>query len=243
MVATARLETRRRAVEAGVRAAPSRAAALDDALAAVQLLVERTPASVRRPCVDLVLEFGVYQGASLRRVAGVLRQLRADKMIAAGINPRLCSLEVHAFDGWRGLPEDWVQTPLAVQKVGEYGMGGVVPTAGLPPGTVPHAGWFNETVAVFAADVLQQQNEKDVRLAFVSVDCDLYSSTLDALRPLAEVGLLRPGLVLHFDEYWGYPGREGHEAKAWDEVSAEFGLRYALLHWHGQRVAIRILGP
>ena len=77
----------------------------------------------------------------------------------------------------------------------------------------------------------------------VSVDCDLYSSTRDALRPLAEAGLLQPGLVLHFDEFWGYPRWEEHEARAWAEVSEEFQLGYELLHWHGQRVAVRILHP
>jgi hypothetical protein len=37
---------------------------------------------------------------------------------------------------------------------------------------------------------------------------------------------LRPGSVIVFDEYFGYPGWQEHEYRAWQEYAAEAGLRF-----------------
>ena len=63
-----------------------------------------------------------------------------------------------------------------------------------------------------------------LRVAFVHVDCDLYSSTRTVLTLLAPA--IRAGTVLVFDEWCGYEGWEEHEARAWAEFCAEFRVSF-----------------
>ena len=77
-------------------------------------------------------------------------------------------------------------------------------------------------------------------VAFLHVDCDVYSSTVDVLRGLAE--RFQPGTVIVFDEYFNYPGWERHEFKAWQEFISERRVEYAYLGYARQQVALRIVG-
>ena len=54
-----------------------------------------------------------------------------------------------------------------------------------------------------------------MNVAFLHVDCDLYSSTKTVLSFLAD--RLKPGAVIVFDEYFSYVGWENHEHAAFDE--------------------------
>ena len=109
-----------------------------------------------------ILDFGVYQGASTRALAGIY----PDKTI-------------HGFDSFEGLPEDW----------GHHGKGSFGEVKGALP-NVPdnvelHKGWFDDTLPGWLA----QHNEQPISL--LRVDCDLYSSTrkvLTVLRPLIRSG-------------------------------------------------------
>jgi len=106
--------------------------------------------------VVLYLEFGVWQGASLRVWSRLLR------------NP-LSSL--HGFDSFEGLPEAWHLLPR-----GSFGVKGVLPQFD-DPRIVLHKGWFHETLPRFVLP-------KHERLV-LNLDADLYSSTrcvLDMLR-------------------------------------------------------------
>lgn len=72
----------------------------------------------------LVLEFGVYQGKSIRQIAG------------------LVSGAVHGFDSFEGIPEAWCE-----EEKGTYSTGGVLPK--VPANVHLHAGWFEDTLPDF----------------------------------------------------------------------------------------------
>jgi len=103
----------------------------------------------------LVLEFGVYRGASLRFLAQ-----RTDRI-------------VHGFDSFEGLPEDWTH----FQKKGRFSLDGNVPEFD-EPNIRTHAGRFADTLPGFLVT-----HPGPVR--FAHVDCDLYSSTAEVLSAIA----------------------------------------------------------
>jgi hypothetical protein len=157
------------------------------------------------------LEFGVYSGGTIRHLAR-----------------RKPAVTFHGFDSFEGLPEAWGGFILGRRA---FARGGRVPRV---PGNVElHKGWFADTIPDWCS-------RTDGPLAFVHVDCDLYSSTVDILRELA--GRLRPGTVIVFDEYFNYPGWERHEFKAWQEFVADKHVEYAYLGYARQQVAVRIVG-
>ncbi len=120
-------------------------------------------------------------------------------------------VQVFGFDSFEGLPETW--------------------RTGFPKGAFSHPvpevpdnvhlikGWFADTLPRFAAE----HNEP---VAFLHLDCDLYSSTkcvFDCLE--SRIG---PGCVIVFDEYFNYPGWEQHEHRAFSELVEQrrLGFRY-----------------
>lgn len=75
----------------------------------------------------LVLEFGVYQGKSIRQIAD------------------LVSGAVHGFDSFEGIPEDWCH-----EQKGSYSTDGVLPK--VPANVHLHAGWFEDSIPAFIRD-------------------------------------------------------------------------------------------
>ncbi|EDP64703.1 hypothetical protein BAL199_04564 [alpha proteobacterium BAL199] len=116
---------------------------------------------------------------------------------------------VHAFDSFQGLPESWED-----EAAGSYSTGGTVPD--LPENVQVHVGWFSETIPPF-------RRENNGPIAFLHIDCDLYSSTVDIFSGLGD--RLTDGSVVVFDEYFGYPGFENHEMRAFDEFRRDAGWR------------------
>lgn len=155
------------------------------------------------------LEFGVFSG-------GTIRHLARSKP----------GVTFHGFDSFEGLPEGWSGFTLGRRT---FSMGGRMPR--VPGNVVLHKGWFSETIPAWCDRVAGP-------VAFLHVDCDLYSSTLDILRGLRD--RLRPGTVIVFDEYFNYPGWQRHEFKAWQEFVADRQIEYAYLGYARQQVALRI---
>lgn len=105
-----------------------------------------------------ILEFGVYQGRSLRWWADHL----------AGPDHVLVG-----FDSFEGLPEEWN----ARNPAGHFDRGGAPPTVDDPRASYP-VGWFADTLVDF--------DRPETESLIINVDCDLYSSTklvLDRLAP------------------------------------------------------------
>jgi ABC-type polysaccharide/polyol phosphate transport system ATPase subunit len=116
---------------------------------------------------------------------------------------------VFGFDSFNGLPEDWREGfPAGTFAVDE------------PPevlGAELVVGLFEDTLPGFL-------DEHPEPVAFLHVDADLYSSTRTVLRRVGP--RLRPGSVIVFDEFFGYPGFREHEYRAWTEYVEETGLRF-----------------
>jgi Methyltransferase domain len=137
-------------------------------------------------------EFGVASGKTINHIA------RA----SAGN-------QIHGFDGFVGLPENWRNG----YPAGAFAQ--AMPA--VEPNVKLHAGQFSETLPQFAASL-----NEDV--AFLHVDCDLYSSTKDIFANLGS--RIKPGTVIVFDEYMNYPGWQYHEWKAFREFISSSNLKY-----------------
>ena len=102
----------------------------------------------------LILEFGVFRGATLRFIAERANQ------------------PVHGFDSFHGLPVDWTHT----QRKGRFSLDGQAPQFDIA-GIHVHAGLFSDSLPVFLGE-----HAGPVR--FLHIDCDLYSSTKDVFSHL-----------------------------------------------------------
>ena len=132
--------------------------------------------------------------------------------------------EVFGFDSFAGLPEDW----RLGYDAGEF--------AQEPPeveGAELVVGLFADTLPGFLA-------AHPGPVAFVHVDCDLYSSTATVLEHLAPRFV--EGTVVLFDEYYNYPGWQEHEHRAWCELVGRTGLEfdYAGLTMDDEQVWVRV---
>lgn len=119
----------------------------------------------------LYLEFGVWQGASMRYWSKLLKNVNS---------------HLHGFDSFQGLSEDWDgQAPK-----GHFSTGGQLPQTE-DPRVKFYKGWFQDTLPHYRLP------EHD-RL-FINMDADLYSSTKLVLSCLQE--RITNGAYLYFDEF------------------------------------------
>ena len=81
----------------------------------------------------------------------------------------------YGFDSFEGLPEDW-RTEGDRKNFDRKGK--------LAPVHFPNIrlvkGWFNETIPKFKESVID--SIKNQKVAFLHIDCDIYSSTVDSRR-------------------------------------------------------------
>jgi predicted O-methyltransferase YrrM len=148
----------------------------------------------RAPKEGLVVEFGVAKGDSIRNLAGQ--------------TPR----QVHGFDSFGGLPEDWSGTK---EQTGAFTARGKLPK--VPENVTLHVGWFDQTLPRFLA-------ANTGPCAFIHVDCDIYASTVTIFEHLQT--RIVPGTIILFDEYFNYPGWRAHEYKAFQEFVEKYGISY-----------------
>lgn len=119
----------------------------------------------------LYLEFGVYQGASMRYWSKMLSHPAS---------------ELHGFDSFEGLPEAWTE----MEGSGHFSTNGAMPT--VEDRRVKFfKGWFHQTLPVY------QVPKHEVLV--LNFDADLYSSTKYVLDHMSEY--IVPGTYLYFDEF------------------------------------------
>jgi hypothetical protein len=160
----------------------------------------------------LFLECGVFRGESLNYIA------RRNK-----------DRTIHGFDSFEGLPEDW--------RPG-YGRGTFKIASphelAFERNVKIHRGWFSETVNRFAQTCPEN-------VAFLHIDCDLYSSTVDILTLLGS--RITRGTIILFDEYYNHPGWREHEHKAFVEFVEKSAqeFRYIAYNSASEQVAVEML--
>ena len=132
---------------------------------------------------------------------------------------------VVGFDVFTGLPETW-RTGF---PAGEFAQQEVPDI----PGAQLVVGLFEDELPGFLG-----RNEEQI--AFLHVDCDLYSSTKTVLDLTGE--RLAPDAVLVFDEFFNYPGWRRHEYRAWTEFIEQAGRTFEYLAYTGnnEQVVVRL---
>jgi hypothetical protein len=137
---------------------------------------------------------------------------------------KLTQKTVYGFDSFQGLPEEWGDT----WKKGDF----IVPRLPKVRDNVELVqGWFNESLPPF----LQKHPGK---VAFLHVDCDLYSSCKIVFEMLES--RLVSGTVIVFDEFFNYPQWEDGEFKAFQEFLAKTGLSCEFIGYNrnGEQAAV-----
>lgn len=151
----------------------------------------------------LWLEFGVYMGGSIRRMAS-----RTSKPIIFG------------FDSFEGLPEAWERPDAWMGRwdVGSFDLGGRMPK--VPPHVTLIKGWYENTVPVFSHRI----RKEGLSISLLHIDSDIYSSCSHILNGL--VKSLGAGAIVVFDELVGYENFEKHEWKAWWEFVEKYDISF-----------------
>ncbi|MUG94037.1 class I SAM-dependent methyltransferase [Scytonema sp. UIC 10036] len=158
----------------------------------------------------LFCEFGVYKGGTINYIASKI------------------NCQIHGFDSFEGLPEFW--------RSG-YDTGAFkVEHSKLPifnPNVCLHIGLFEDTLKNFVEEYKQP-------IAFLHIDCDLYSSTKTILDYL--VNRIREGTIIVFNEYFNYPGWQQHEFKAFQEFVKinQITYEYLCYNQYHEQVAVII---
>lgn len=155
------------------------------------------------------LEFGVFTGGTIRYMA---KQVR-NKIL-------------HGFDSFQGLPEDWAGFQLGSTA---FDVGGRLPK--VPSNVMLYPGWFDKSLPPWL-----ENNAGPV--AFLHIDCDLYSSTKSIFDLLG--ARLQIGSIILFDEYFNYANWRNHEYKAFQELVSARNIRYTYLAYARQQVVVRI---
>lgn len=133
---------------------------------------------------------------------------------------------VHGFDSFDGIQEHWngnLIGAFAQKRIPKFS-----------DNVNLHIGYFNKTLPIF----LKKYTDS---IAFLHIDCDLYSSTAMIFKLLGN--RLRPGSIILFDEYYNFYRWKHHEFKAFQEFVKSNGLEYEYIGYSvtGQQVAIKIL--
>ncbi len=158
------------------------------------------------------LEFGVFKGSSINYFAN--------------INSKI---PWFGFDSFIGLEEDWSGTAL---EKGYFSLGGSLPSVPNNATLVP--GWFKDTLPDFI-----MRNKEKCQVAFLHLDADTYAPTLLVLESLND--LFADGAVIVFDEFFGYPGWQQHESRAWLEFVEMNSREFEYIAMSEQNVAIRLI--
>lgn len=181
-----------------------------DSVDSSETLLERALALAPWQAGSLALEFGVFEGASVN-------------FIAARLPPGVI---VHGFDSFEGLPQRW-------RDGYAKGTFAVATLPAVRSNVRLVRGWFDRTLPEFLAATPGP-------IAFLHVDCDLYSSAKTVLSLTAP--RLAAGCVVVFDEFFNYPGWQEGEFRAFQEFVADHRCRFTYLGYNRRhsQVAVRV---
>ncbi|TQV84847.1 class I SAM-dependent methyltransferase [Aliikangiella coralliicola] len=136
--------------------------------------------------------------------------------------------KLYGFDSFEGLPEHWNETA----GKGDYSTHGVLPPVRENIELID--GWFDQTLPKF----VESHSEP---VAFINVDCDLYSSTKTIFDLLGKQ--IVSGTILVFDEYISTSTWREDEHKAFMELVEEHQLKFEYLAFSpsSRQAVVRIL--
>lgn len=152
----------------------------------------------------LYLEFGVARGNTINFIAA----LNSKK-------------KIYGFDSFEGLPEEWHRGDIAIPK-GSFGFKSREMTPAVLHNVTLIKGLFNDSLPEFKTKIL-----KDQPIAFIHVDCDIYSSTCDIFNFVGDN--IVSGTIIIFDEYYNYSSFREHEYKAFHEFLQRSGKKAKII--------------
>jgi hypothetical protein len=163
------------------------------------------------PQHGLLLEFGVYKGDSINRLAGLM--------------PQRCW---YGFDSFKGLPEAW--TPGA--RAGAFDVEGRLPP--VRKNVTLISDFFDKSLPSFVA----QHNGEQI--AFMHIDCDLYSATKTVFETVGNM-LMPGCIVVfdEFFNYPDWKDGE-YKAFAEYIAKSGHGFDYLAYVRHDRQVAVRL---
>ncbi|WP_411894878.1 class I SAM-dependent methyltransferase [Winogradskyella sp. A2] len=156
------------------------------------------------------LEFGVFSGKTINLIAKE--------------NP---TKKIYGFDSFEGLPESWRDGYLPGHFDRKDSLPKVLKNVNLIKG------WFSETLPKFI-------EENKTNVAFLHIDCDIYSSTVTVLELLKP--FIKQDSIIVFDEYFNYPGWKDGEYKAFKEFTDLHKIKYEYITYnrYSEQVALKI---
>ncbi len=177
-----------------------------------------------------IAEFGVATGTSLMafvRMNDIFNKLRPHEV---------AKKTVHGFDSFEGLPALVPSIDLATdaaKSVGDMKAGGfnasetyhsLVAFTEKRKTVILHRGWFEKTVPAFI------QANPHISFCLLHIDCDLYSSTKECLRPTIQ--RLNVGGMILFDEIFhqNYPGETAAFWEVYNEINQSVRLEFRRVH-------------
>lgn len=124
------------------------------------------------------------------------------------------------FDSFEGFPEDGRK-----DWTNNFSTRGRLPNA--PPNVTLIKGYFSDTLPRFLETF-------DEEIAVLNIDCDIYSSTKDVFDALSAAELIKPDLVISFDELINYRGYMANEMLALFEMleREQLSLDWIAAHQH-----------
>lgn len=159
----------------------------------------------------MMVEFGVYKGHSINFFASK------------------CDQQIFGFDSFIGLKEDWKGRSALVGMKGNFNNDGRLPNC--KKNVTLIKGWFNETVPTFLID------NKDF-FSFIHIDCDTYESTSAVFNLIQS--RIKEGTIIVFDDYFGEPGWEINDFKAFREFVLKNEIKYDYIAFSLREVVVRI---
>ncbi|MDB5531761.1 MAG: hypothetical protein JWO28_76 [Hyphomicrobiales bacterium] len=169
-----------------------------------------TEARRRFPDRNFVLEYGVYKAGMINHQAKAFPEL-----------------SFVGFDSFEGLRDSW--SGMAPQRL--YDLGGKLPKVRRNVTLVK--GWFSDTGPRWTAE----NSTAGVPL-LVHVDCDTYAATVDALALCSSY--LEQGLIIHFDDYFGFPNWRAGGFKAMQEWAESQQARLTYLSYGTKEVSVLV---
>jgi len=142
------------------------------------------------------------------------------------IAQKLKDRTIHGFDSFEGLPEEWEGHAFLKS---DFTQNGKIPI--VPGNVILHKGWFDKTISEY-----NNSNE----IAFINLDCDIYSSTKTVLDELGNK--ITTGTIILIDDFFNYRNWKQHQYKAFQEFVEKNNVKFEYLAFNGKHgVCIRIL--
>ena len=177
-----------------------------------------------------VYEFGVYSGRSLRAISQYLR------------HHNISFRKLWGFDSFQGLPAEGSTLGAKARyrmPPGGYDKGTYNASALLQVGSSAKLQqWITRYVddprlsliEGFYSDSLTPERARRMKPAiYVDLDCDLYSSTTQALEWLMAHALISAGTIVGYDDWKASGGRNSGQQKAHHELVDKHGLKVRAL--------------